>query len=250
MRHAYADAVPTRTAVQNALLTRVDLETTFTSDGKVAYGLGGRSSVDLSEDGLWTADAVVGASLPSSAFASAWGRRHGSGGYATVSGARAAKRAAAGGRGGGAAAAAGGDGGLDLGSAAKALGKAVVPEGTVSVSHIMLGINVRPNVWGVWCCCVHGPCSHAGACDTRLAPCWAPLGMTLTAPRVCRVAVHAQGKQDVKVTLGYDIASKKPFVAVKENAWAARICSNSNVPSHALNNMWLARLRARRSRLS
>ena len=124
---------------QNALLTRVDLSTTCTSDGGVTYGVAGRSRVDLSDDGLLGVEARLGVSLPSSAFAAAWGRRHSSGSYATVSGARAAKRAQASGRSGGRS----DDGGLDVSSVAKSLGKALVPEGTVAVTQVLLGFNVR-----------------------------------------------------------------------------------------------------------
>ena len=123
---------------QDSLLTRVDLDTTITSDGRVTYGVAGHSAVDLTSDGLLALEARLGCTLPSNAFASAWGRRHGSGVYATVSGARAAKRA---GRAGGGS---GGDGGsLDFGGVAKALGNALVPEGNVAVSQVFLNFNVR-----------------------------------------------------------------------------------------------------------
>ena len=56
-----------------------------------------------------------------------------------MSGARAAKRAQASGRSGGRS----DDGGLDVSSVAKSLGKALVPEGTVAVTQVLLGFNVR-----------------------------------------------------------------------------------------------------------
>lgn len=172
---------------QDALLTRVDLDTTICSDGRVTYGVAGHSGVDLSSDGMLALEARLGCTLPSNAFASAWGRRHGSGSYATVSGARAAKRV---GRAGGASS---GEGSLDVSSVAKALGNALVPEGSVAVSQVLLGINVRA-------------------------------GREWNAPHASRLLTlrEAQGKQDVKLTAGYDFASKQPFLAAKENAWAVR----------------------------
>jgi hypothetical protein len=174
---------------QDALLTRVDLDTTICSDGRVTYGVAGHSGVDLSRDGLLALEARLGCTLPSNAFASAWGRRHGSGSYATVSGARAAKRV------GRAGSSSTGEGSLDVSSVAKALGNALVPEGSVAVSQVLLGFNVRACVLGML------PMHHITAAHSLRA---------------------AQGKQDVKLTAGYDIGSKQPFLAAKENAWAVR----------------------------
>ena len=45
-----------------------------------------------------------------------------------------------------------------------------------------------------------------------------PLPPSLTAPALLRV----QGPQDLKLCLGYDLASKQPYARVKENNWAVR----------------------------
>jgi len=46
--------------------------------------------------------------------------------------------------------------------------------------------------------------------------------------------LRAQGPQDLKLCLGYDLASKQPYARVKENNWAVRPVSSRLRAARAL----------------
>jgi len=164
--------------VSGSAATRVDLVARFGADGTTSYCAAARGRADVTPDGLWALEARLGGRVSGTALQSAWSGRQGAtlGGGSTLSGQRAAKRAQASSKAAPQA--------FDVAAVAKAAWRAVVPEGRVELTGVLLGVNGT--------------------------------------------------KQDVKLSLGYDLATKKartrtPECAVSVILLTLLLCSHSSL---------------------
>ena len=172
------------------VVRRLDFGTTYSTSQEMSYGTAVKLHVDVTDDGLLSLDVRGAAEVTGRSISSAVARLSGGG---VASGARGPSggRKLGGGGGGGR----NGGGGVDVTAAALQFKDAVQLTGRVELTQVILGFNVRA---------------------------WPLVRGVANTPLTSASASYSQGPQDLKLCLGYDIASKQPYARVKENNWSVR----------------------------